>query len=155
MEAPVAAGLGRLDGLNLCDRYWMDPEYELWYRLLNCGIRLPASTGSDWFLCSANRVYVDVGSTFSYGAWLEGLKAGRTVVTNGPMLRASLEGRAMRVEWEWHQGVDRVQIVADGDVVAVSEEGSARASLTKRLGSDVAWGAGHAWGRRRNSHGHP
>ncbi|MGG7381594.1 hypothetical protein ACQ7B2_23590, partial [Escherichia coli] len=65
MEAPVAAALGRLDGLNLFDPYWMDPEYELWYRLLNCGIKLPASTGSDWYVCSSNRVYVDVGSAFS------------------------------------------------------------------------------------------
>jgi hypothetical protein len=71
MEAPVAAALGRLDGLNLFDPYWMDPEYDLWYRLLNCGFRLPASTGSDWFVCSSNRVYVELGD-FAYATWLEG-----------------------------------------------------------------------------------
>ena len=61
LEAPVAAALGKLDGFNLFDPFWMDPEYEIWYRLLNCGIPLPASTGSDWFVCSNNRVYVDTG----------------------------------------------------------------------------------------------
>ena len=66
MEAPVAAILGKLDGINLFDPWWLDPEYEIWYRLLNCGLRLPASTGSDWFLCSSNRVYNDVAGTFSY-----------------------------------------------------------------------------------------
>ena len=61
MEAPVAASLGKLDAFNLFDPYWMDPEYDVWYRLLNCGIRLPASTGSDWYICSNNRVYVPTG----------------------------------------------------------------------------------------------
>jgi hypothetical protein len=169
MEAPVAAALGRLDGLNLFDPYWMDPEYELWYRLLNCGIRMPASTGSDWFVSSANRVYVDVGSTFSYESWLAGLKAGRTLVTDGPILRLAVEGQApsndllaaathtvdVDVEWEWHQPVDRVEIVRDGQVVAAIEEGSAIGATTLRL--DVAgagWVAARAWGRRRNSYGH-
>ena len=84
MEAPIAAALGKLDGLNLFDPYWMDPEYDLWYALLNCGIRLPASTGSDWFVCSSNRVYVTV-EEFSYRSWLAGLAAGRTFITNGPV----------------------------------------------------------------------
>ena len=49
MEAPVAAALGKLDAFNLFDPYqWIDQEYKLWYHLLNCGFKLPASTGSDW-----------------------------------------------------------------------------------------------------------
>jgi hypothetical protein len=169
MEAPVAAALGRLDGLNLFDPYWMDPEYELWYRLLNCGIRLPASTGSDWFVCSSNRVYVDVPGQFSYESWLAGLRAGRTVVTDGPLLRLSVAGRApsnepldpradaldVAVEWEWHEGVDRVEIVRDGEVVATAADGSARGTLAQRV--DVVgagWLAARCWGRRRNSYGH-
>src|SRR4030095_514167 len=88
MEAPIAAALGRVDGLNLFDPFWMDPEYDLWYALLNCGIRLPASTGSDWFVCSSNRVYVrlDGSEAFSYASWLAALRAGRTLITNGPVL---------------------------------------------------------------------
>jgi hypothetical protein len=62
MEAPVAAALGKLDAFNLFDPYWMDPEWDVWYALLNCGLRLPASTGSDWFICSSNRVYVQTGA---------------------------------------------------------------------------------------------
>ena len=134
MEAPIAAALGRLDGLNLFDPFWMDPEYETWYRLLNCGIRLPASTGSDWFVCSSNRVYVDVGSDFSYAAWLACLRAGRTIVTNGPVLRLAVDGHApstdvldlaatrrnmtVTVEYETLLPIDRVEIVRDGAVVA-------------------------------------
>ena len=62
MEAPVAAALGKLDGFNLFDPYWMDPEWDVWYDLLDCGFVLPASTGSDWFVCSSNRVYVHTGA---------------------------------------------------------------------------------------------
>jgi hypothetical protein len=61
MEAPVAAALGKLDAFNLFDPFWQDPEWDVWYALLNCGFVLPASTGSDWFVCSSNRVYVHTG----------------------------------------------------------------------------------------------
>ncbi|HEV8636147.1 MAG TPA: CehA/McbA family metallohydrolase [Chloroflexota bacterium] len=138
MEAPVAAALGKLDGLNLFDPYWMDPEYDLWYALLNCGIRLPASTGSDWFVCSSNRVYVET-PTFSYERWLDGLRAGRTFVTDGPVLRLRVEGRGpsnevlgvggdrtveVAVEWESPSPLDRVEIVRDGEVVATATPGT-------------------------------
>jgi hypothetical protein len=92
MEAPVAAALGKLDGFNLFDPFWMDPEYEIWYRLLNCGIPLPASTGSDWFVCSNNRVYVQTDGSFTYDRWIDGMKAGRTFITNGPSLLLRVNG---------------------------------------------------------------
>ena len=95
MEAPVAAALGKLDAFNLFDPFWMDPEYDLWYKLLNCGLRLPASTGTDWFVCSNNRVYVQVDGEFSYASWIEGMKQGRTFITNGPALQLALNGRPM------------------------------------------------------------
>jgi hypothetical protein len=131
MEAPVAAALGKLDGFNLFDPFWMDPEYEIWYRLLNCGIPLPASTGSDWFVCSNNRVYVQVGGDFTYDAWIEGLKAGRTFITNGPALLLRADGREpgdlldvrpgrgveVEVVLEGCYPVHRIEIVLDGEVV--------------------------------------
>src|SRR4051794_39091742 len=94
MEAPVAAILGRLDGINLFDPWWEDPDYDVWYRLLNCGLRLPCSTGSDWYLCSSNRVYTDVGGSFSYERWLGALQAGRTFIPDGPVLRLRAAGHA-------------------------------------------------------------
>jgi len=173
MEAPVAAALGDLDGFNLFDPYWMDPEYAVWYALLNCGIRLPASTGSDWFVCSSNRVYVDVGTDFSYGAWLAGLRAGRTFITDGPILRLSVEGhgpsndllapaaRTPRVEvtleWSAAQPITALEIVCDGAVVAREEVAAGGLSGTFRTKVDVGaagWLAGRAWGRARTSYGH-
>jgi hypothetical protein len=173
MEAPVAAALGRLDGLNLFDPYWMDPEYELWYHLLNCGIKLPASTGSDWFVCSSNRVYVDVGASFSYDNWLDGLRAGRTFVTNGPILKLTVAGHtpgndvlavpstidsiAVSVDWQYHSPIDRIEIIRDGEVAATLDNAEHALSGTFSLDLDVAdasWVAARCWGRRRNSYGH-
>ena len=174
MEAPVAAALGRLDGINLFDPYWMDPEYDIWYRLLNCGLRLPASTGSDWFVCSSNRVYVDVGTAFSYERWLAGLQAGRTLITNGPVLRLTVAdhapsndvlafGQTVRsapvvVRWDSTQPIDRVEIVRDGEVVAVADDlghDSAGQLATTIDVADAGWVAARCWGRRRTSFGHP
>ncbi|MCC6629029.1 MAG: CehA/McbA family metallohydrolase [Chloroflexi bacterium] len=173
MEAPVAAALGRLDGLNLFDPYWMDPEYDRWYQLLNCGLRLPASTGSDWFVCSSNRVYVDVGSDFSYATWLDGLRAGRTFVTDGPVLRLAVDGHApsntvlglsdrqsrvpVEVRWAGAQPIDRLEIVRDGAVVATHDNVDATTEGVYATALDAGaagWVAARAWGRRRTSYGH-
>jgi hypothetical protein len=93
LEAPVAAALGKLDAFNLFDPYWMDPEYDVWYEMLNCGFKLPASTGSDWFICSANRVYAYTEGAFDPEAWIQALKDGRTFIGNGPALWLTVDGR--------------------------------------------------------------
>jgi hypothetical protein len=48
---PVDAALGKVDSVDLNNSY--AAAVPLWYRLLNCGFRLPASAGTDCFL---NRV---------------------------------------------------------------------------------------------------
>ena len=133
MEAPVAAVLGKLDALNLFDPFWVMPEeYDLWYHMLNCGLRLPASTGSDWFICSNNRVYVQVDGPFSYEGWLEGLQCGRTFITNGPVLFLSVSnqgpgacldarpGQEIEVQMTWrsHHPIEAVELIAGGQVAA-------------------------------------
>ncbi len=174
MEAPIASALGKLDGLNLFDPYWMDPEYDLWYRLLNCGAKLPASTGSDWFLCSSNRVYVDVGTDFSYERWLTRLREGRTFVTDGPIVQLTVAGHApsndvlaiahplesvpVVVEWQSHQPVDRIDIVRDGTVVAAfgNSDGATSGTFATTIDAvDAGWVAARCWGTRRTSYGHP
>lgn len=172
MEAPVAAALGALDGINLFDPYWMDPEYEIWYMLLNCGLRLPASTGSDWFVCSSNRVYVDVAGHLTYPAWLAGLREGRTFITDGPILRLTAAGhgpsnevlgpaadtRSLDVVVEWASAVPvtAIEVVADATVVWREENAARARSGTVRTSIDasVGWVAARAWGRTRNSYDH-
>ncbi|MCH7907406.1 MAG: carboxypeptidase regulatory-like domain-containing protein [Chloroflexi bacterium] len=131
MEAPVAAALGKVDAINLFDPYWNDVEYDLWYRMLNCGLKLPASTGSDWFVCSANRIYSQTGGAFSYDEWLAGIRRGETFITNGPAISLSVDGAPpgatvpagaggavhVRVDWSSHYAVETVEIVHNGEVV--------------------------------------
>ena len=135
MEMPVAAALGKVDAMNLFDPFWMDVEYDLWYRVLNCGIRLPASTGSDWFVCSANRVYTHSSPTFEYGDWLQALRDGKTFITNGASLGVRVNGEEpgatvqaqpgstvhVEVDWKSHYAVDRVEIVQNGSAVRTKD----------------------------------
>lgn len=169
MEAPVAAALGKLDGFNLFDPFWMDPEYEIWYRLLNCDIQLPASTGSDWFVCSNNRVYVQTESGFSYDTWIDGLKAGRTFITNGPSLLMHVNeepsGATLHlsggeeVEVEVHLDgcapIHRLQLVCNGDVARTWEfpDGRVRGTFRGRLPiATDGWLAARCYSRTRDSY---
>ena len=175
MEVPVAAALGKLDAFNLFDPCWKEKEYDIWYRLLNCGIRLPASTGSDWFICSNNRVYVQIGEAFDHASWLRGLQAGRTFITNGPALFFEVEGQppgatldtattprrlSTRVEWTSHYPLNRIEMVADGRVVdnrVLSEMTEQREGVWE---TDVpvegdGWLAARAFGQARDSFDQP
>jgi hypothetical protein len=69
---------------------------EIYYHLLDCGLRIPPSAGSASGVLpnplGYNRVYVHVGKGFTYPKWWEGLKAGRSFVTNGPLLLCRANG---------------------------------------------------------------
>ncbi|MCA9119090.1 MAG: CehA/McbA family metallohydrolase [Planctomycetaceae bacterium] len=69
---------------------------DIYYHLLNCGLRIPPSAGSASGVLpnpvGYNRVYVYCEGELTYDKWFEGLRAGRVVVTNGPMLRPRVNG---------------------------------------------------------------
>ncbi len=173
MEAPVAAALGKLDAFNLFDPFWMDPEYDLWYKLLNCGMRLPVSTGTDWFVCSNNRVYVQTEKEFSYASWIDGMKRGRTYITNGPALDMKVNdapigstlpidgGGKLEVELTFrsHYPVVAAEIVADGAVVhrqGFSQEGTHDGVVRcELLAERDGWVAARLWGDARDSFDQP
>ena len=173
MEAPVAAVLGKRDAFNMFDPFWMDPEYDLWYKLLNCGIRLPASTGTDWFVCSNNRVYVqlDDGAEFSYASWIEGMKAGRTYITNGPAVDLKVNDQPIgstlefddvaeveaQVSFRSYYPIDAAEIVVNGSVVHREEWLSGPRDGTFDLGTRFdrdGWIAVRLWCNARDSFDH-
>lgn len=71
---------------------------DIYHRLLNCGIRIPPAAGtgagSNSLPLGVNRTYVECGTDYSEQDWLTGLRAGRVIVTNGPLLRTKVEGHA-------------------------------------------------------------
>jgi len=74
--------------------YWTQ---EIYYHLLNCGIRIPPSAGSASGVLpnpvGYNRAYVKIDGEPTTEKWFEGLKAGRVFVSNGPLLRVTANGQ--------------------------------------------------------------
>jgi hypothetical protein len=70
---------------------------EIYYQVLESGLRLPPSAGSASGVLQNpvgyNRVYVYAGKELDYDAWWAGLRAGRCFVTNGPLLRVEANGQ--------------------------------------------------------------
>lgn len=70
---------------------------EIYYQILNAGLRVPPSAGSASGVLpnpvGYNRVYVHAGPELTYEKWWEGLRAGRSFVTNGPLLRVKANGQ--------------------------------------------------------------
>ena len=135
---PVDAALGLVDGLEILGYGHPAASLRLYYRLLNCGFRLAAAAGTDVFnnirrhkVIGGDRVYVHTGDVFDYDSWVQGLKAGRSFVTNGPLLFFQVDGRLpgseldleapgrvrVRVEAHSHAPMDRLDLVFNGEPV--------------------------------------
>lgn len=70
---------------------WLRFGFQNWYALLNCGLRLAPSAGTGSGVhpvaLGFGRVYVRMPEReFDFDDWVSGLKAGRSMVTTGPML---------------------------------------------------------------------
>lgn len=126
---------------------------EVWYRLLNLGFRIPAAAGTDAMSNFASlrgplglvRTYVRVpANRLNMREWLDGLRAGRTFVTNGPLLHFRLGGKEVGDELTLAAGgkavafaaalrsivpLDHAQIVCNGEVVHELELAGDRMSV--------------------------
>jgi hypothetical protein len=100
----------------------------LYYRLLNCGLRIPPSAGSASGVLpnpvGYNRAYVLVGEPFSYSAWWRGLGEGRSFVTNGPLLLVEANGKSPGTVFRSADGKPLsitldIRVVADDPIEAV------------------------------------
>jgi hypothetical protein len=136
--------------------YWTQ---EIYYHVLNCGLRIPPSAGSASGVLpnplGYNRVYVRVDGEFNYDRWFQGLRAGRTFVTNGPLLRVMAEGLPpghvftaqdqVDVELagvlEGRDRIEAVEIIRDGRVErrVPAQEFAKTGSLGKLTFSSSGW----------------
>ena len=140
-ELPVDVALGKVDYIEVMGYSDHLITSEIWYRLLNCGFRLPAGAGTDAFPNFASlrgppglvRVFVQAGrGGLDRPGFLAGLKAGRTFVSNAPLLEFTLDGRQIGDEIRLPRGgtltahvrlrssvpVDHLEIIGNGRVVA-------------------------------------
>jgi TolB protein len=102
-ELPADVALGKVDYIEVVGFADHKSTAEVWYKLLNCGFRLPAAAGTDFMADYAsvrgpiglNRVYAEVKpGPLAIEPWLEAIKAGRTFATNSPLLSFELGGKS-------------------------------------------------------------
>jgi Tol biopolymer transport system component len=98
---PVDAALGKGDYYDI-GAVWSDEfsSAEIYYRLLNCGFRLPATSGTDNFSDvwrdpppGTDRTYVRIKGPLTLANWFAGIKAGHTFGTTGPLVFLDVAGR--------------------------------------------------------------
>ena len=158
-EFPVDLALGQVDALDVVSNTLEIPAAELWYRVLNTGLRCALSAGSDAFtnimmhwVPGGGRVYVKVPGEFSYQAWLDNYRKGRSFVTNGPSLMLRVDGKEPGGELQLSAGqgptsvtvevevasivpVDRLEIIVNGHPVRSEalRSGARRATITQQV----------------------
>jgi hypothetical protein len=99
--------------------YWTQ---EIYYHVLNSGLRIPPSAGSASGVLANpvgyNRVYVQTTTPLKYEAWWDGLRAGRCFVTNGPLLLVTANSQPPGAVLRASNG-DAVEIALNGELVSV------------------------------------
>jgi hypothetical protein len=103
-ELVADAALGLVDSMDLLGPNDTEATVTLYHHLLNCGLRLAATVGTDTWLSFARasivsnppgwaRVYADLrGAPLSVAAFADAIRAGRTIATNAPWLTLSVAG---------------------------------------------------------------
>ncbi len=138
-ELPIDAVLGVVHAIDLMS-YNSDEDLsaELWYRLLNCGLKLSACIGTDALLdrstepLGGDRVYVKTAGQLTMQSWLDGLKRGRSFVTNGPIPTLEVNGKGpgetcelaaaatirVAVSVESYAPINKIEVIVNGKVAA-------------------------------------
>ena len=126
---------GHLDAQNIFDGGSRGSYQESFYRFLNLGLQVPFSTGTDWFIEDFSRVYVPVVGKLTSEKWLSQLTAGRSMITNGPLLEFEVNGAQIgdtfkletaqrlrvRARALGRANFQRAELVHNGQVIARSE----------------------------------
>lgn len=119
---------------------------EIYYHILNTGFRLPPSAGSASGVLNNpvgyNRIYVHLGDkAFHRDNWFAALEQGRCFVTNGPLLRVTVNGQLpgatlgnttqldVQIRLTSNAPVSKVEILQNG-VITKSIDGSDKVDQT-------------------------
>jgi hypothetical protein len=156
MELPVSVVEGVCDFISAMDTRRIQ-EWNTWYHVLNCGFSLKASGETDFPCMSSRSVgqgrsYVRLGpiEKLDYGAWCEGIRAGRSYVSDGYAHAVEFQVAGVR------PGEGEVKLAAPGRVrivarVAFAEEtplAVAYGGITPREGRRVVGDTVDLHGRR-------
>jgi hypothetical protein len=85
---------GRVHANNIYDGSHRGSYEDTYYRYLNIGLFVPFSTGTDWFIYDFSRVYVLADQRpITAKGWLDLLAAGKSFITNGPLLDLTVDSK--------------------------------------------------------------
>ena len=167
-EFPLDAEEGQIDFADIMTHTEIPQDLALWYALLNCGFRIPACAGTDRIEHTEpvghQRTYVHLDAALSYEAWMKGLKAGCSFVTNGPMLQLDVNGRkpggaislsspeTLRISSQARSQLpfERLEIIVNGEVVqtaAAREDGRSSAIAFTLPVKESCWIASRCMGK--------
>jgi hypothetical protein len=163
-ELPIDTALGKVDGMDVY-QYGQSDGWNrfVWYKLLNCGFRVPPFAGTDAMDLSGNyssvtpgavRVYVQVpGQTDSLDVreWMRWAAEGRSFVSSGAVVFFTVNGElpgselkpetsngaatvTVRTEARWMGGIGTVNIVVNGeDVISRRGNGAGQVVIEQSL----------------------
>ena len=118
---------------------------ELYYRILNCGFRIPPSASSASGVLANpvgyNRVYAHLESEFTWKTWWNRFRAGHVFVSNGPLLRLTANGQLPGTTLSFEKGgglirikgrldsrdpIESIELVQNGEITKLSLPGEIR-----------------------------
>jgi Tol biopolymer transport system component len=151
---PVDAALGKIDYYEAVGFSDHKATNAIWYRLLECGLRIPAGAGTDAMANYAslrgpvglNRVYVPAAGALTREAFLSQIKNGHGTATNGALLQLEVgdarPGETIRLPDGRHSLAYRAVLAANFPVdhLEIVWNGEVRASLEPRkdrLSADI------------------
>jgi hypothetical protein len=139
-ELAVLVATGRADAVEFGEH--QERSLVEYYRYLNAGFRLPLAGGTDKMSndvpIGLSRTYVrlDHDHEFGFEPWCQGLRAGRSYMTSGPLLEFTVDGAQIGDSVRLPEGggsvavqararsifpMFKLEVVQDGRVVASSE----------------------------------
>jgi hypothetical protein len=170
--------LGKIDTFEVSSFPDVEPQVLAdWYRLLDCGFRVPLAGGSgknsNTTALGVVRTYakLEPGSEFSYAAWVESLRAGRTFVTNGPLLTLTVADRdpggvvtlpagggpvRVRAEVRSATPIDQLEILCNSRIIGTKPASGNRQAALLEFEANVTesgWLAARCWSGERLADG--
>lgn len=165
---------GRLDAQNIFDGGSHGSFADSFYHYLNAGLKVPFSTGTDWFMDDFARVYAELDGDLSPESWLAALRAGRTFITNGPLLEFRVNnsriGDTLDLAGQGEVTVtanvigrsnfELLEIVHNGQVIASESSAATAGHFTATLRkavkvSEPGWLAARISTANKNEYGRP
>ncbi|TAG10871.1 MAG: hypothetical protein EAZ42_02305 [Verrucomicrobia bacterium] len=110
-DLPVWLASGKLDSLGVGDDLTTHASY---FHALNTGLRIPLAGIVSSRPGQHGRVYVHVGQSLTWQGWWDALKAGRTMVTTGP-LQIHLAGKLDSAD-----PLTRIELIRNGRVETIA-----------------------------------